>query len=728
MTMSDELAPLRRDLVDRARADAERTLADARAEAARRIAEAQRTAADILDSARKAGASDAAATVAGSRRQVRADARDAELAAQRAVYVDLLARVTVSVGARLATPDARAALRRLVGDSLGDNAVVTELPGGGALGTVAGHRLEMSARRLAEQGLEHCPGRVRAVDVVTGGRVGRVSGPLVEVDGLPDVAMFDLVALGSAGLPGEVTAVRDGVASVQAYEYTGGLRPGEPVVGRGRPLSARLGPGLLGAVFDGLLRPLSGAPTWLAPGAMPAPAVRRWQFEPTVRIGDQVEPGAGVGIVNPAAALPHHVLVPPGVRGVVEMVQSAGSRRDDEPVARVSGVDITLTSHWPVRTPRPCRRRSQDVEPLRTGQRAVNLLFPIAKGGSAAVPGGFGTGKTMLLQQIAKWCDADVIVYVGCGERGNEMAEVVADLFELADPRTGGRLADRTVVIANTSNMPMMARQASVHTGVTVAEYFRDMGYHVVVIADSTSRWAEALREFASRTGALPAEEGYPADLASALASFYERAGAVVTLGGLAASVTVVGAVSPPSGDMTEPVTTYTERFTRCRWTLDRDLAYARHYPAISWSSSFARDAVAIGAKRVAAGQTGWAARRARLADTLAEADQLAGLAELVGVAALPDRERVAMLAGRLIREAVLQQNSLSPVDAYCSDERADALVQSTVDVIDRCRAAGAAADVLERLDFGPLPRAREEAAQVLARRDEVLARIGELS
>jgi V/A-type H+/Na+-transporting ATPase subunit A len=569
---------------------------------------------------------------------------------------------------------------------------------------------------------------------MTGGRVGRVSGPLVEVDGLDGVAMFDLVALGTAELPGEVTAIRDGVAFVQAYEYTGGLRAGEPVVGRGRPLSARLGPGLLGSVFDGLLRPLSGAPTWLAPGAMPAAPVRHWPFEPSVRVGEHVEAGADVGLVNPDSPLPHHVLVPPGVRGVVEMVEAAGSHRDDRPVARVGGVDIAMSSRWPVRTPRPCLRRTDDVEPLRTGQRAVDLLFPIAKGGSAAVPGGFGTGKTMLLQQIAKWCDADVIVYVGCGERGNEMAEVVADLLELADPRTGGRLADRTVVVANTSNMPMMARQASVHTGITVAEYFRDMGYHAVVIADSTSRWAEALREFASRTGALPAEEGYPADLASALASFYERAGAVLTLGGRPASVTVVGAVSPPSGDMTEPVTTYTERFTRCRWTLDRDLAYARHYPAISWSSSFARDADAIGAGRVDGGQPGWTRRRARLVTVLAEADRLAGLAELIGLAALPDHERVAVLAGRLVREAVLQQNSLSPVDAFCADDRADALVTSTVDAIERCRAAtasGVAAQTLEGFDFGPLLRAREEAAtsaEVLARRDDLLARIGELS
>ncbi len=570
---------------------------------------------------------------------------------------------------------------------------------------------------------------------MTDGRVGRVSGPLVEVDHLDGVAMFDLVELGSSGLPGEVTAIRNGVASVQAYEYTGGMRPGEPAAGTGRPLSARLGPGLLGAVFDGLLRPLTGAATWLEPGAMASSSpMRSWPFAPSVRVGDHVPAGGDVGLVSPDSPLPHHVLVPPERGGAIEMIKTAGTYREDEPIARVGGVDITMTIDWPVRTPRPFLRRSDDVEPLRTGQRAVDLLFPIAKGGSAAVPGGFGTGKTMLLQQLAKWCDADVIVYVGCGERGNEMAEVVADLFELADPRTGGRLADRTVIIANTSNMPMMARQASVYTGVTVAEYFRDMGYHAVVIADSTSRWAEALREFASRTGALPAEEGYPADLASALAAFYERAGAVVTLGGRTASVTIVGAVSPPSGDMTEPVTTYTERFTRCRWTLDRDLAYARHYPAISWSSSFSRDADAIGAHRARDGQPEWVTQRARLISSLAEADRLAGLAELVGVGALPDRERVAMLAGRLIRDAVLQQNSLSRIDAFCADDRAAAIAQSTMDIIECCEQAvdiGVSASAVEAFDFGPLLRSRTEAAsvaEVLARRDDLLHGLRELS
>ncbi|MGW5373466.1 V-type ATP synthase subunit A, partial [Streptomyces sp. NPDC004011] len=389
---------------------------------------------------------------------------------------------------------------------------------------------------------------------------------------------------------------------------------------------------------------------------------------------------------------------------------------------------------WPVRRPRPVARRLPADTPLNTGQRAVDLLFPVARGSTVAVPGGFGTGKTMLLQQIAKWCDADVIVYVGCGERGNEMADVIEELAELADPRTGGRLAERTVTIANTSNMPMMAREASVHTGATVAEYFRDMGLDVVLIADSTSRWAEALREFASRMGELPAEEGYPASLASRLAAFYERAAAVRTLGGGTGSVTVIGAVSPPGGDRTEPVTAHTERFVRCLWSLDRDLAYARHYPAVSWSQSFSRDAAVLADAHARAGDPEWSERRGRVARQLAEADRLAGLVELVGVTALPPRERITVLAGRLLREAAIQQNALSPADAFSSPAKTAALVDAVLAVIDRClRAvdAGTRAEVVEAADFGPLLRAREaagpaETEPVTAARDSVLARLGE--
>ena len=543
--------------------------------------------------------------------------------------------------------------------------------------------------------------------------VVRVSGSLVELVDLPEAAMFDVVALGEQELPGEVVAIEGDRVTVQAYEDTGGLAPGAAAVSRGEPVSARLGPGLLGGVYDGLLRPLRDAGTWLAPGATRyQDDPRQWQFEPSVTAGEQLSAGDRLGSVVDGGPVKVHVLVPPAGGGRVDRVVPAGSYASDAVVATVAGVDVPLTQSWPVRRARPSRERLDTVEPLQTGQRVLDLLYPVARGSSAAVPGGFGTGKTVLLQQIAKWSDADVIVYVGCGERGNEMADVVAELDALDDPRTGERLTRRTVVIANTSNMPMMAREVSIYTGVTVAEYFRDMGHHVVLIADSTSRWAEALREFASRTGALPAEEGYPAGLASALAAFYERAGHVVTLGGSTGSVTIIGAVSPPGGDLTEPVTAHTQRFVRAVWTLDRDLAYARHYPAVAWSGSFSRDAVAVGAWHVRAGDTQWAHRRGRVISLLAEADRLTTLAELVGVEAMPGAERVAMLAGRLLREGVLQQNAASRSDAFCSAAKGAALVDAALAVVERCGAlvdAGVPPATVEALDHGPLLRAREE-------------------
>ncbi|WP_454860831.1 V-type ATP synthase subunit A [Promicromonospora soli] len=567
------------------------------------------------------------------------------------------------------------------------------------------------------------------------GRIRRVAGPLVEVDGAGPAAMNDLIALGADRLPGEVVAIRDGMLSVQAYEYTGGLAPGAVAVPQGRPLSAELGPWLLGGVFDGLLRPLSSAQRWLGPGAYQRDGGRTWHVRPVVTAGVRVAAGDVLAVAGVPGPLAHRVLVPPDVAGAVEHVVAAGEYPPDATLAVVAGTPITLTESWPVRRPRPARGRSETVEPLHTGQRVLDLLFPVTRGGTAAVPGGFGTGKTVLLQQLAKWCDADIIVYVGCGERGNEMAEIVADLLELIDPRTGGRLADRTVIIANTSNMPMMAREASIYTGITVAEYFRDMGYHAVVIADSTSRWAEALREFASRTGELPAEEGYPANLASALAAFYERAGAVDTLGGRPGSVTVLGAVSPPGGDTTEPVTAHTERFVSCRWSLDRDLAYSRHYPAVSWSASFSRDADALGARYVATGDVRWSVQRGRMVRLLAEADRLVALTELVGVGALPGHERMAVLGGRLLREAVLQQNALSDNDGFCTAAKSSALVDAVLAVIDRCQdvvTSGVPATVVEEIDFGPLIRAREDSAPddtatAGLRRDAILARLEEL-
>jgi V/A-type H+-transporting ATPase subunit A len=371
-----------------------------------------------------------------------------------------------------------------------------------------------------------------------------------------------------------------------------------------------------------------------------------------------------------------------------------------------------------------------------TGIRALDLFFPLARGSSASVPGGFGTGKTVLLQEIAKWCDADVIVYVGCGERGNEMADVIAELRALDDPRTGRSLLARTVLVANTSNMPVLAREASIHTGVTVAEYFRDMGYHVVLVADSTSRWAEALREVASRTGQLPAEEGYPAALASELAAFYERAGAVTTLGGGEGSVTILAAVSPPGGDMSEPVSAHTRRFVRCTWSLDRDLAYARHYPAVSWRDSWSRDSEALADWHFLQRDADWAEHRRAALKLLSEADRLESIAQLVGAASLPDRERVVLLGARLLREGVLQQSSLSTSDAYCVPAKQSQLLAFALEVYERCLALvarGVPAERLEQEDLSEVVRARDltppdGAAEVAAIGERVLARLEELA
>jgi len=571
----------------------------------------------------------------------------------------------------------------------------------------------------------------------TGGQVVRVNGPLVEIEGLSGVAALDIVEVGDRRLPAEVVAINEGSLTAEAFEYTGGLRVGEPVVGRGQPLSARLGPHLLGSIFDGLLRPLADRPIWLTAGSLEhRRAPTRWTFEPApVYVGTEVTAGTHLGSVA-VGNLEHRVLVPPGAAGTLRRLAGPGEVDEEEPIATVGDLPVTLVEEWPVRQPRPVAERLRPFAPLVSGQRVVDLLFPIARGGTAAVPGGFGTGKTVLLQQIVKWCDADVIVFVGCGERGNELADALADLAALTDPRSGRSLLERTVVIANTSNMPVMAREASIYTGMTVAEFYRDMGYHAVLLADSTSRWAEALREFSSRSGELPAEEGYPAGLASALAAFYERAARATTLGGAEGSVTIIGAVSPPGGDMTEPVTAHTERFVRCLWSLDRELAYARHYPAVTWRRSFSRDAQAVAAWHATEGRIGWAATRARAVALLAEADRLASVVELIGLSALPGRERIVLLTGRLLREGVLQQSALSENDSYCGPEKQSALLELVLAVNDRCLAvveAGLPVSVVEEFDFAPVTRARDatgpdDTEAVLRVRDEVLAGLDGLS
>ena len=573
---------------------------------------------------------------------------------------------------------------------------------------------------------------------MTSGTVVRVNGPVVQVAGLATTSMLDLVEVGDARIPGEVIALDREIATVQVYEYTGGLRPGDPVEASGGPLSAELGPGLLGGVFDGMLRPLGRAPEFLEVGARPATLDRDrpWQFTPALAEGDAVEPGAVLGHVVETASLEHRPLVPPVVAGRLEWIAPAGEYRVHEPIARVAGHELALSHRWPVRRPRPLRSRLHAAQPLVTGLRVLDLLYPLARGSTAAVPGGFGTGKTVLLQQIAKWCDADVIVYVGCGERGNELADVLGELSELEDPRTGRRLLDRTVLVANTSNMPVLAREASIHTGVTVAEYFRDQGYETVVIADSTSRWAEALREVASRTGQLPAEEGYPAGLASALASFYERAGRVRTLAGSEASVSILGAVSPPGGDMTEPVAAHTRRFVRAVWSLDRDLAYARSYPAVSWRDSSSRDADALAGWYSLHGDWNWAERRQRALALLAEADRIDSVAQLVGATSLPDVERVVLLVGRLLREAVLQQSALSLNDATCVPAKQAALLDLVLSLHERFRSLlerGVSAARIEEVDLSEAARAREaggpaDVDSVEAIRNRLLATLGALA
>jgi V/A-type H+-transporting ATPase subunit A len=561
------------------------------------------------------------------------------------------------------------------------------------------------------------------------GRIVRINGPLVEVENIGLVQMQEVIELGELRIPAEVLEIDGNVVTAQAYEYLGGMAVGDRAAGIGRPLCAPLGPALLGGIFDGLLRPLTDAAEFLAPGTLAAKsAPGPFSFKPEKETGDVAEGGMRIGVLLAGGPVEHRVLIPPGVAGTIDWIADAGHFASDGVVARVGERDISLTELWPVRVPRPLKARLAASAPLLTGQRALDLFYPIAKGDTAGVPGGFGTGKTMMLQQILKWSDADVIIFVGCGER----ADAMADLAELKDPKTDRPLLERTVVIANTSNMPVMAREASIHSGMTVAEYYRDMGYDALVIADSTSRWAEALREFSARAGELPAEEGFPARLASAIAAFYERAGRVTTLGGSTASVTAIGAVSPPGGDMTEPVTAQTERFIRCLWSLDRDLAYARHYPAVSWRLSFSRDIDIVGAWQAANGRPEWARNRTRAMRILADADRLASVVELIGLAGVPARERMALLAGRWLREGVLQQNALGKNDASCSPAKQSALLQLVLTLYDACLKEvddGRPAGEIEDLDLSAISRARDDVGTDDAKgveriRDEIAAKI----
>ncbi len=507
------------------------------------------------------------------------------------------------------------------------------------------------------------------------GRIIKVAGPAVVAEGLEAAKVDDIVWVGEDRLWGEVIRVQRDRAFLQVFEDTTGLRVGEPVVNTEAPLSVTLGPGLLGQIYDGVQRPLEalreahGAFLFRGVTAPALPSGQPWDFESRVRPGDRIEAGAVLGEIEERPGRIHRVLVPPLVTGVVAEVRD-GRRRANEPVVRLdSGRELTLTQNWPVKRGRPYREKLDPSEPFLTGQRVLDTLLPICLGGTAIIPGGFGTGKTVLEQTLAKCSNAEIIVYVGCGERGNEMTDVLAEFPQLADPLTGRPLMERTILIANTSNMPVAAREASVYVGLTMAEYYRDMGYHVALLADSTSRWAEAMREISARLEEMPGEEGYPTYLASRLAGFYERSGRVRCLGqdDRVGSVTIVGAVSPPGGDYSEPVTQNSQRVSGAFWALDAPLAYRRHFPAISWARSYSlyvRQLEPWYARQVS---PDWSEAVRTVRELLQRDAELQEVVQLVGPEGLQDHERMVLETGRSIREDYLQQNAFSPIDARCS-------------------------------------------------------------
>ena len=509
----------------------------------------------------------------------------------------------------------------------------------------------------------------------TVGEVQRVSGPVVVATGLETARLYNVVRVGRRRLIGEVIRLSGDSAVIQVYESTGGLQIGSEVIDTGAPLGVDLGPGLLGQVFDGVQRPLRALAAgehgaydqpFLRRGVdLPALEPRLWEVAITVAVGDRVEPGDIVGTVEETPAIQHRVMVPPDRSGTVTEL-AAGPVRSTDPLVWIDEQPLLLSTRWPVRRRRPSATRLDPLTPLITGQRVVDVLYPLAKGGSAAIPGGFGTGKTVHEQTLAKWSDADVIVYVGCGERGNELAEVLEEFPTLIDPRTGASLIDRTILIANTSNMPVAAREASIYTAITIAEYYRDQGYDVAVMADSTSRWGEALREVSSRLEEMPGEEGYPAYLPSRLAEFYERSGSVETLGtpSRQGSVTVIGAVSPPGGDFSEPVTQYSLRLAGTFWALDPDLARRRHYPAIHWNRSYSL--YGLDGWFDTNVDREWSHHRAWALELLGHEDELQSIVRLLGADALAPVERVTFHTGRILREDFLQQSAYDPIDAYC--------------------------------------------------------------
>ncbi len=509
----------------------------------------------------------------------------------------------------------------------------------------------------------------------TKGQIFGINGPVVQVKGSDSFEMQEMVYVGNEELIGEVIGITSDTTIVQVYEETTGLRRGEPVVGTGGPLAITLAPGILSDIFDGIERPLrdiknlSGAFIGRGVKVTNLDEAKKWHVEFRVSEGDFVSGGDIIATTQETSLIEHRIMIPPNVRGKIEWLAKDGEYTITDIIAKVSGesgsTDITMMQKWPIKQARPYTTRQPISKPLVTGQRVIDAMFPLAKGGAAAVPGGFGTGKTMTQHQLAKWCDADIIVYIGCGERGNEMTQVLEEFSELIDPKSQRPLLDRTVLIANTSNMPVAAREASIYTGVTLAEYYRDMGYDVALMADSTSRWAEALREISGRLEEMPAEEGFPAYLASRLSAFYERAGYVTNLNGSEGSVSIIGAVSPQGGDFSEPVTQNTKRFIRCFWALDKSLAYARHYPAIQWLSSYSEyiDELSDWYKKNVSAD--FMEKRGRLTSILQEESSLMEIVKLIGADVLPDSQKATLEVAKTIRVGFLQQNAFHADDTY---------------------------------------------------------------
>ena len=511
------------------------------------------------------------------------------------------------------------------------------------------------------------------------GVIKKVAGPLVIAEGMRDANMYDVVHVSEHNLIGEIIEMHGDKASIQVYEETAGLGPGEPVVSLGRPLSVELGPGLISNIYDGIQRPLDeimkvsgGNGLERGISVPPLPEEKLWDFEPAVSEGAEVTGGDIIGTVQETIVVNHKIMVPPDVNGrVKEIKKGSFTIRDTVAVIETEKGDreLTMTQHWPVRSGRPYKTKMAPKKPLITGQRVIDTFFPIARGGVAAVPGPFGSGKTVIQHQLAKWAEADIVVYIGCGERGNEMTDVLNEFPELKDPKTGESLMERTVLIANTSDMPVAAREASIYTGITIAEYFRDMGYSVALMADSTSRWAEALREMSGRLEEMPGEEGYPAYLGSRLAQFYERAGQVITLGSeeREGALSVIGAVSPPGGDISEPVSQATLRIVKVFWGLDSNLAYKRHFPAINWLTSYSLYLQDMEKWFNANVAEDWMEHRQAMMALLQEESELEEIVKMVGMDALSPADRLKMEAARSIREDFLHQNSFHEVDTYTS-------------------------------------------------------------